>query len=335
MILVTGGTGLVGSHLLLELVRSSGKIRALKRKSSDTGRVRKIFSFYTDDADKLFEKIEWMDGDLLDAGSLEDAVEGIDEIYHAAAMVSFSPGDHNTMLRVNIAGTANLVNLALERRVGKFCFVSSVSTLGRNDTDGVVDEETYWKTSRKNSYYSISKYGAEREVWRGMEEGLNAVIVNPSVILGPGFWDGNSSLFRLVWDGLKFYTNGINGYVDVNDVTKIMVRLMNDNIFGQRFILSSENITYRRFFTLVSKHLGKPAPTIKVSPWMSHLAWRAEAFRSMIMGRKPDITREIATTAVQKYNFSNEKIKKTIDFRFMPVEDSIRDICGIFLKEIS
>jgi dihydroflavonol-4-reductase len=335
MILVTGGTGLAGSHLLLELVRCSGNVRALKRKSSDTGKVRKIFSYYTPDADKLFEKIEWIDGDLLDVGSLEDAMEGIDEIYHSAAMVSFSPGDHHTMLRVNIAGTADLVNLAIEKAVKKFCFVSSVSTLGRNDTEGIVDEETYWKTSRRNSYYSISKYGAEREVWRGIEEGLNAVIVNPSVILGPGFWNGNSSLFRMVWDGLKFHTSGINGYVDVNDVAKIMVRLMNDGIFGQRFILSSENITYRQFFSMVSKHLGKPEPSINVSPWMSHVAWRAEAFRGMIRGRKPEITREIATTAVQKYNFSSEKIKKALDYRFTPVEDSIKEICGLFLKDIS
>jgi len=334
MILVTGGTGLLGSHLLLELAQSGRKVRALKRKSGDTGMVKKVFSYYVEDADLLLKNIEWFEGDLLDFGSMGDALEGIDEIFHAGAVVSFYPSDHKAMLKVNIDGTANLVNLALEKQIKKFCYVSSVATLGRADNDGLTDEETHWRVSGKNSCYAISKYGAEREVWRGIEEGLNAVIVNPSVILGPGFWNDNSGMFRLVWEGLKYYTTGVNGYVDVRDVSSAMIRLMDSNLFSQRFIVSADNVSYQQIFSLMAKYLNKPAPSMNVQPFLTHIAWRVEAARSFIMKTKPEVTKEMATTTSQKYYYSSEKIRKTIDFKFRPVEESIKDICGMFIKDI-
>ena len=334
MILVTGGTGLLGSHLLLELARSGKKVRALKRKSSETGQVRKVFSYYVQNADELLRNIEWFEGDLMDFGSIEDAMEGISEIYHAGAVVSFYPSDHKTMLKVNIEGTANLVNLALEKTISKFCYVSSVATLGRADNLGLTDEETYWKGSNTNSQYAISKYGAEREVWRGIEEGLNAVIVNPSVILGPGFWNENSGMFRLVWEGLKYYTQGVNGYVDVRDVVKAMIQLMDSEILGQRFIVSSENVSYQQLFLLMAKYFDKPAPSVNVPPILTHIAWRVEAIRSFIRKTKPEVTKEMATTTSQKYFYSNEKIIKVLDFKFLPVEESIREICGMFMKDV-
>jgi dihydroflavonol-4-reductase len=333
MILVTGGTGLLGSHLLLELARSGKKIRALKRKSSNTYQVRKVFSYYVQNADELLQNIEWFEGDLLDFGSIEDALDGISEIYHAGAVVSFYPSDHKKMLKVNIEGTANLVNLALEKKIGKFCYISSVATLGRADNNGLTDEETYWKVSNKNSQYGVSKYGAEREVWRGMEEGLNAVIVNPSVILGPGFWNDNSGLFRLVWEGLKYYTQGVNGYVDVRDVANAAIHLMDRNIFGQRFIVSSENLSYQQVFSLMAKHFNKPAPSVNVPSILTHIAWRIEAVRSFILKTKPEVTKEMATTTTQKYFYSNDKIRETLNFQFIPIEESVKEICGMFVKE--
>ena len=334
MILVTGGTGLLGSHLLLSLVRSGKKVRALKRKSSDTGQVRKVFSYYVQNPDELLSNIEWFEGDLLDFGSIADSMEGISEVFHAGAIVSFYPSDHKAMLKVNIEGTANLVNIALEKGVSKFCYVSSIATLGRADNLGLTDEETYWKISNKNSQYGISKYGAEREVWRGIEEGLPAVIVNPSVILGPGFWNDNSGLFRLVWEGLKYYTQGVNGYVDVRDVVSAMIQLMDRNIFGQRFVVSSENVSYQQIFSLMAKHYKKPAPSVNVPPILTHIAWRIEAVRSFMTKANPEITREMATTTTQKYFYSNEKIRETLDFRFLPVEESIGEICGLFMKDL-
>jgi len=333
MILVTGGTGLLGSHLLFELIRLGKPVRALKRERSDTSMVHKIFAYYLPDPDESFRKIEWVDCDLLDFTALEDALDGVSEIYHCGGMVSFHPKDHPLMLKVNIEGTANLVNLSFEKKIRKFLYVSSVATLGRNHSAGLTDEETYWKTSIKNTAYSISKYGGEREIWRGMEEGLNAVIVNPSVILGPGFWDGNSGLFTLLQKGLKYYPKGLNGYVDVKDVVKSMILLMDGNIVNERFIINSENVSYRQLFTWIAEHLRKPAPSIYVSPALSQLAWRIEAVRSFITHSRPNLTKEMAITASQEYLYKNDKIRKALGVGFIPVEESVKDTCRIFLED--
>lgn len=335
MILVTGGTGLLGSHLLFELATSGHTVRAIKRRSSDTGIVRKIFSYYAGNPDELLKKIEWFEADLMDFGAMEDSMKGITEIYHAGAIVSFSPKDHKAMLRVNVDGTANLINLSLDYQVRKFCFVSSIAALGRAEHSGIIDEETYWKYSKKNSVYSVSKYGAEREVWRGIEEGLNAVIINPSIILGPGFWEDSSGLFLLVWQGLKYYTLGTNGFVDVNDLVKALIQTMERNLFRERFIVSSENVTYRELFSWMAKYLGKPAPSINVPPVLTHLAWRIEKIKSLLARSNPKVTKELASASIQNYYYSNDKIRKALDFKFMPVEESVRRTCGIFLRENS
>ena len=336
MILVTGGTGLVGSHLLFDLVSAGKPVRAIKRKTSNTGMVKKVFSYYSDKADDLFGKIEWVDADIMDFVAMGDVLEGINDVYHAGGVVSFYPKDHKAMLKVNIEGTANLVNLCLAGNIRKFCYVSSVATLGRAVNEGVSDETTYWQPSKKNSVYGQSKYGAEREIWRGIEEGLNACIVNPSVILGPGFWGGgNSGLFSLVWKGLKYYTRGINGFVDVRDVARAMVLLMDSDISGERFILSSENCSYQQIFEFMARYLGKPAPSINVPPALTGIAWRVEAVRSFIMRTLPEVTKEMATTTTQVYAYSNEKIRKALGFEFKPVEQSIREISEFFLKDHS
>jgi nucleoside-diphosphate-sugar epimerase len=239
------------------------------------------------------------------------------------------------MMKVNIEGTANLVNLALDRNVAKFCYVSTVATLGRAENDGVCTEDTFWMPSKKNSVYSQSKYGAEREVWRGVAEGLNALIVNPSVILGPGFWDDNSGLFRLVYEGLKYYTRGVNGYVDVRDVSRAMIGLMEQNAFGERFIVSADNLSYEQLFTLMARFLDRPAPSVNVPPEMTQIAWRVEALRCFFTRSKPEVTREMATTTAQIYTYSNEKIRKRLGIEFITPEESIREISRFFLTDIN
>lgn len=335
MILVTGGTGLLGSHLLYDLTKSGKQVRAIRRRTGRDSFVRKVFSYYSENPDELFSRIEWFDADLMDFGRIEDAFEGVEEVYHAGAMVSFYPKDHKAMLKTNIEGTANLINLSLAKGVKKFCYVSSVATLGRAENTGISDEETYWVPSRKNSVYSISKYGAEREVWRGMEEGLNAVIVNPSVIMGPGYWQDNSGLFRLVYEGLKYYTRGVNGYVDVRDLSRAMIVLMDGNIFRERFVVSAANLSYQEFFECVARHMGKPAPAVNVPPAMTGIAWRVEAVRSFFTGAKPEITREMAITTSMEYRYSNEKLLKRLNFEFTPVEESIRGICNCYLRDLN
>ncbi|MCX6251978.1 MAG: NAD-dependent epimerase/dehydratase family protein [Bacteroidetes bacterium] len=334
MILVTGGTGLLGSHLLFELTRSGKPVRALKRNSSNTAIVKKIFSYYTQEADFLFKKIEWFDADLLDFSTIEEALDGITEVYHCGAVVSFFSKDYARMLKVNIEGTANLVNLCLENNINRFLYVSSIATLGRADNEGLTTEETYWKTAPGNTRYSVSKYGGEREVWRGMEEGLQALIVNPSVILGPGFWHANSGLFQMVFKGLRYYPGGINGFVDVRDVATIMVNLMERNISRERFIINSENVSYLQLFSYIAGYLKKPAPTIYVSPSLSRVAWRLEMLRSRLTRSTPKLTRDMALTSSRKYAYSNEKIRKSIGYDFIPVEKSVAGICEKFLGDI-
>jgi dihydroflavonol-4-reductase len=334
MILVTGGTGLLGSHVLYELSRQGRKVRAIKRKSSDIVMVQKVFSYYSEDPGELLKNIEWFDADLMDFDSIGDALEGIKEVYHMGAVVSFYPRDHKTMLKVNIEGTVNLVNLSINKGVEKFCYVSSVAALGGGMNGNLTSEEDYWVTSSRNTTYGISKYGAEREVWRGMEEGLNAVIVNPSFILGPGFWAYNSGLFRLVWEGLKFYTDGITGYVDVRDVGKVMIQLMDRNIFNERFILSADNLFFQQLFGTMAKYLGKPEPAIKVPDFVTEMLWRIEAARTFITRSKPLLTKEMAYNLRQKYSYTHEKLQKTLGFEFTPVEQSIREICELYLKEM-
>ncbi len=328
MILVTGGTGLVGSHLLAELVQSGKSVRAIKRNSSNMSLVKQQIPDTV-----LFAKIEWVEADVLDVYSLSEAMEGVTDIYHCAATISFNPADVADMMKVNIEGTANVINMALEKGVKKICHVSSIAAIGKALNDETVTEKTPWKTSPNNSNYAISKYGSEREVWRGTMEGLDAVIVNPSVIIGPGDWNtGSSKMFKQAYTGLKFYTSGINGFVDVRDVCKTMIMLMESDIKNERFIVSSENYPFREFFDNACLNFGKPLPSIKASPLLGSLTWRAEAVRSFFTGSKPLITKETARSANQQYYYSNEKIKKALNFEFISVKQSIKDTCGYFLK---
>ncbi len=335
MILVTGGTGLLGSHLLAELTQRGKRVRALKRKNSNTEIVRKTFSYYSDNAEELYQRIDWVEGDVLDIYSLLEAMKDISDVYHCAAMVSFDPADKEMMFRININGTANVVNACLEMNIRKLCHVSSIASLGRAENKGITDENTPWKNSDKTSVYSISKYAGEKEVWRGIEEGLNAVIVNPSVIVGPGDWSkGPSAFFPLVKKGLKFYTTGTNGFVDVKDVVKTMLLLQESSISGERFIISSENLTYKQLFEMISESLHCPPPTIHAGKLISEIGWRLEKIRCALLHKKPLITKETSRTANNFYNYSNQKILHFIPFEYSPIIDTIQHTANIYLNEI-
>ena len=334
MILITGATGLVGSFLTLELLRTGQDVRILKRPSSDPAMIWKVLRLYTEDPEELFSRIEWVEGDILDVFSLEDAMEGVEEVYHCAALVSFLPEDRKRLQYINTEGTANVVNAALARKVRKLCHVSSIAALGRpEDNDDIIRETLVWKASRHNSAYAVSKYGAEREVWRATAEGLDAVIVNPGIVLGvAGNNMGSSRIFNTVFEGLKFYPPGRNGFVDVRDVARAMVMIMQSDIRNERFILTSENLYYYDLFRMMADAMGKPAPAVRVGAVLSGLAWRLEKIRSMITGVKPLITPETAHTAVQHYTYSNEKIIETLGFEFTPIEETIHHFSGVFLK---
>jgi len=336
MILVTGGTGLVGTHLLYDLTRSGKQVRALKRANSNIANVKKVFTYYTNNADDLLKKIEWVDADLLDVYTILDAMESVTEVYHCAAMVSFDSKDEMEMMKINIEGTANTVNAALEKGIKKFCHVSSIAALGRAENGALTTEETFWKSSPENSNYSLSKYGAEREVWRAAEEGLNVVIVNPSLIIGGGNWQQSSSnMFSKAYKGIKFYTDGGTGIIDVRDVSALTIKLMESAISNQRFLLIAENTTFKYYFDLIHEAFGRSKPSIKAGKFLSGFAWRAEKIRSLFTGTTPLITKETARSAHRVSRFSNEKILKLFSgYKFIPLEKSVKDTCELFLKDI-
>jgi len=336
MILVTGGTGLVGSHLLYDLTRSGKNVRVLKRENSNVSTVKKVFSYYTPDPELLLNKIEWVDADLLDVYSLMEAMDGVTEVYHCAAMVSFEKKYQAEMMKINVEGTSNMVNAALEKGIKKFCHVSSIAALGRAERAGIISELTPWKSSPENSNYSISKYGAEREVWRGAEEGLNVVIVNPSLIVGGGNWTQSSSnMFTKAYKGIKFYSSGTNGFVDVRDVAALMIKLMSSSVSNQRFLLNAENASFRHYFDLIHDAFGKGKASIKAGTFLTGFAWRAEMLRAFIAGSTPLITKETSLSANRKSSFSNDKILKIFpEFQFIRLEQSINDTCRLYLKDL-
>ncbi len=338
MVFVTGGTGLIGGHLLYELVAAGKRVRALKRERSNLQRVLRLFSYYSGNPRKLFEEIEWVSGDILDYFRMEEFLEGVDEVYHCAAVVAFNPEERSEMMTINVEGTRNLVNAALEKGVKKFCHVSSVAALGNAKNGQLVNETTNWVPAKKVSGYSESKFFSETEVWRGIEEGLDAVIVNPSIVLGPGNWNsGSSRFFKAVGEGLKFYTKGVTGFVDVRDVTRAMRWLMAEPHFNvcknQRFLLNAENRSYKSLFSEIAGALGKTPPRFFASDFFLALAWRGAAIWGRIARKSPAITRETAANSNAVRKFDGDKIKRFLNFEYLPVSTSIFETAARFKQE--
>jgi dihydroflavonol-4-reductase len=332
MILVTGATGLLGSNLLAKLALRGQGVKAIRRASSNMELAEKTLK-----RNKIsLNDITWTEADVTDYFSLVEAMKDVDQVYHCAAVVSFNPRAAWYMMQVNVEGTANVVNAALECGIKKLCHASSTAALGRTEESKVMDEESHWQNSKYNSNYAISKYGAEREVWRGMEEGLNAVIVNPSVILGPGNWKTDSSrIIGQVWKGLSFYPQGGNAFADVRDVTDVMIKLMEGSFSRQRYLVFSENKLYREIFNVAADAFRKKRPSMRINKLMSAAAWRAEWLRSKITGTSPVVTKEILHSSSRNYTYSNNKIKAELKYDFIPVEETIRDTCKIFLDEMN
>jgi nucleoside-diphosphate-sugar epimerase len=317
MIFITGCNGLVGSFVARKLIQEGYQVRALKRTSSDLTLVQDIAG-----------QIEWIEGDILDLASLAKAIPGATQVIHSAAVISFNPADRARMHKINVEGTANIVNVCLANGVSKLCYVSSVAALGRKKNDHLISEEAKWEHSPYNSYYAQTKYLAELEVWRGMAEGLPAVIVNPSIILGPGNWElGSTKLFKYVWDGHAFYTEGSVNYVDVRDVAQIIFQLIRSEITLERFILNGGTIKIKELFEQIAARFGKKPPYLQVTSLVASVAWRIEYIRSLITGKEPLITRETAQAAQKNYIYMNEKVKQTLHYSFYPIEETIAWTC--------
>lgn len=324
MIFITGCNGLVGSFIARKLVNSNYYVRALRRENSDLSLVKDIE-----------HKIEWISGDILDMPLIEKALQDVDTVIHSAAVISYYPPDKKKMFRTNVEGTATLVNAALNRNVSRFIHVSSVAALGRKKNLTDIDENVYWENSSYNTNYGISKYQAELEVWRGHEEGLKTVIVNPSIVFGPGNWEsGSTGIFRYAWEQNLFYPEGEMNFVDVRDVTETVCRLMNeDRAAGERFILNGGKLSYQDVLFQIADHFGRKRPRFKAGPFLAGLAWRTEATKSLITGKTPSITRETARISKHHFYYNNSKISNFLNFKFVPPQETIKWVCGELRKK--
>ncbi|QOD59928.1 SDR family oxidoreductase [Polaribacter haliotis] len=330
MILVTGGTGLVGAHLLYHLVKSDEKIRAIYRSAEKIEAVKKVFSYYSKD-ETLISKIEWFKADITEVPAMIPAFVGIKKVYHCAAFISFNPKDYREMRKVNIHGTAIIVNLCIDAKIDKLCFVGSIASVGDSLNGNLITEENEWNKEADNSGYSITKFGAEMEVWRASQEGIEVAIVNPGVILGSGFWNaGSGKLFSQVYNGFKYYTEGITGFVGVKDVVKAMILLMNSDVKNERFILVSENKSFKEIFFLIADALGKKRPSKKIKPWHTAIFWRFSALVSKITGVTPLLSKYSARSAHSISKYSSEKFKKTFDFQFEKIENVVKKVSNNF-----
>ena len=333
MILVTGGTGLVGSHLLLHLAKNHDSVRAIHRKGSNLQNVEKVFSYYEENSTELFQKIDWTLADINDISALENAFSDVQYVYHAAAMISFDPGDFNKLMKTNTEGTANVVNLCLKNSIQKLCYVSTTGTIGKSANGTTVDEESEWSDSHIN-VYAQSKYDAEMEVWRGSQEGLSVVMVNPGVILGPGFWNiGTGALFRTANKGYRYYPPGGTGFISVHDVVRMMTLLMHSRIQNQRYIAVAQNLTFQEILSRICPLLGKSKPSKKLKYWQLEIGRLADIVWNFFTGAGRKITRAAIYSLKHRDDYSNEKARKDLDFEFEPLEEVIEFSCKRFMEE--
>lgn len=305
----------MGTHLIMELNRQGIKPRALYRSRIP---------------EAVQDKAEWINCDILDVTGLEDAMNKVKQVYHVAGFVSFNPRHRGTMHKINIEGTANIVNACIDAEVEKLVHVSSVAALGRIRLDGPINERMQWTEETSNSEYGKTKYLGEMEVWRGIAEGLNAAIVNPTIIMGEhGDWTkGSMNIFRNIYNGFKWYTTGSTGFVDADDVVRAMIILMNSDVSSERYILSAENMTYQNLFNLIADAFGVKRPYAKVSPLIAEMVWRIEKLKSIFTGSDPLITRESAKTGMAAVTFDNSKFLKAFpEFKYQSINDSVQRIC--------
>jgi nucleoside-diphosphate-sugar epimerase len=332
MILVTGGTGLVGAHLLLQLTANETEIRAIYRNEKNIRKTQSLFQLYG--KENQFHKIQWMEGDIIDVPSLEKAFQGVTHVYHCAALISYNPKDENKLRKTNIEGTANIVNFCIDYKVSKLCHVSSIAALGDlKPNETTITEETEWNPEHYHSDYAISKYGAEMEIWRGQQEGLNVVIVNPGVIFGAGFWQqGSGIFFSAVQKGFPFYTNGTTGYVSATDVASVMIQLMNSAISGDRFSVIAENQSFKDVIFQIAEKLGAKKPKFEAKPWMLAVGWRLDWLSATLFNTKRRLSKYSTLSLLSSDTISNAKIKNALNFEFQRIESVIAEVVRLHQK---
>ncbi len=330
MILVTGGTGLIGSHLLFHLAKNGERARANYRTRESLDKVAKVFGYYTDSPSTLMDKIEWVQADITDIGQMQKLFEDIKKVYHCAALISFDPKDQKALEKINVEGTANMVNLSLKHGVEKFCHLSSIAAIGPSLKDKEATEENEWNDVNISDY-GLTKRDAELEVWRGSQEGLSVVILNPGVVIGPGFWkSGSGSFFSYAAKGKKHFIPGGTGFVSVHDVVEAMVLTMESAIKNEQFVLVAQNLTYGQFFQKIASGLGVEPPSKKISFFILEWLWRLDWLRSKLFGKRRRLTKVVARGLRHREIYSSGKFKKTLDFKFGDLDKAILFCCSKF-----
>ena len=325
-ILVTGGTGMLGANVLEQLTRKGFSVRATKRPTSSFKLIHKVFERSAENPIEQFSRIEWVEADLLNAEQMLNATRNIQLVFHAGAMVSFSPKNSKEIIQTNQQGTANLVDACIANDVKEICYVSSIAALGKAKNGEAIDETCAWEGDKGQGAYAISKHRGEIEVMRALEHGIRLNIVCPSIILGPDQLDGVSGqIISLVSKGLPIYTNGIIGYVDARDVAKIMIKLMLEtDLNGERFIANAEDITFRQTFEIMAELLEKRKPFIRIYPWMSYLSYPFILLFGFLIGKGAFISFSNMMFIFNKSKYSNKKVRQMLDFQFTSVEESLR-----------
>ncbi len=335
-VFITGATGLLGSHLALELLQNNYQVKALYRNEKSKEYVKTIFSYYVSNAQELYTKIEWIKGDLNDLFVLEDALKDVNDVYHCAGFVSLNKKDREKLFAVNAQGTANIVNACLANGKVNLCHVSSIAAINNADYKTALDETVFWKTKGNESDYAKSKYSGEREVWRGIEEGLNAVIVNPGVILASGFWNQSSGkIFPLCYKGQPFYTSGKAAYIDVLDASKIMIQLIQQQKYNERYILVEGNYDYKFVLDAIHTCFGKKLPSIKAEKGLLLLAQWGSKLKHLFSPNSEVITKEIAQALLSTQLYDNAKVKTQLSYTFVPFHTTLERICKDYLQNYS
>ena len=326
MVFITGATGFLGAHLLFHLVKANEEVLALKRPTGNLDYIRDVFRTYGEGEEKLLEKVQFVDGDVLDYQSLLNINYPIERIFHLAAMVSFVPADKEKVLTTNVYGTSNVVNFALEKQIPEIIYVSSVGALDPVSEEHTITEENFGNNPERNSNYARSKFQSELEIWRGVEEGLKAIVVNPSIILGPGMKDdGPGKIFKAVKKGLGFYPAGVTGFVDVRDTCRVILELMRNGVFNERFIVNEGNYSYKKLLSRIASDYNVSPPAKQLRPMWTSLFYKLDWLKTFLTGTKRLISKELHRSMHSKSKFSNAKVKSELNFDFIPIEQTLQD----------
>ncbi len=283
-------------------------------------------------------EVEVVQVSLEDPQGLLEAVRGAEAILHFAATISFSPRARSWMYKTNVEGTRHLVNAALEAGVPRFVYLSSIAALGRpEDPKEAITEAAFWEDSPYNTHYGYTKYLGEKEVWRGAEEGLSVLILNPGIIVGPYIsWDkGSPAFFKMVWGGLPAYPIGINGFVGVWDVVEATFRGLAEHPqgWGERYILVAENWRYRQLFTEVAEAIGKRPPRFPLPKAVAMGVGWAMEYMGRWFGLPAAVTRETARTSSAEFRYDGSKITRAFaGFTYTPMREVIQRTAKLFLS---